>query len=540
MNLSKLFMKITKEMGNNHFFGIPGSGVPLDLMDNGREIGVNFVNVAHESSAAIAAGTYGLVNKTAGLALAVKGVGAANLVGGIANAYFERLPVVCVCETTPNYSYENEMVQHTDHKKMMGTLTKMMTTISTDNPSKTILDSYNIASSDIEGPVLIDFPSDIGLADIEESIYEKKNNNYKKVNEDLNKKIINIINSSKKPLVVVGDGVRKSEAIKELLIFVKKINPAVLSSMKARGVYNENEQNWLGVMTDFNENQNTHTGSVISKSDLIINIGVDQMMTHAPWPKGKKDIIEIVSSNQEKTISNDPLITYAGDIKEILNNITNGVKNNGWGNEELKDINNNLLDRFTRPPDARFTAHDIFDICKDVLPENSNVYTETGAHIRLMEQTWKFDQPLKFFGTSGGRTMGLMIPSFIGGVLGTNNDIPSIGIGADGSTLMRLGEFETINRAKIKWPLVIINDGALGTMKYRQGFRGYKDYGLDLTMVDFSKTAKSCGLNGETVDSPEDFKKVLINSLKKEKTVVIDARIDPDAYQDNFGGTIGD
>ena len=540
MNLSKLFMKITKEMGNNHFFGIPGSGVPLDLMDNGREIGVNFVNVAHESSAAIAAGTYGLVNKTAGLALAVKGVGAANLVGGIANAYFERLPVVCVCETTPNYSYENEMVQHTDHKKMMGTLTKMMTTISTDNPSKTILDSYNIASSDIEGPVLIDFPSDIGLADIKESIYEKKNNNYKKVNEDLNKKIINIINSSKKPLVVVGDGVRKSEAIKELLIFVKKINPAVLSSMKARGVYNENEQNWLGVMTDFNENQNTHTGSVISKSDLIINIGVDQMMTHAPWPKGKKDIIEIVSSNQEKTISNDPLITYAGDIKEILNNITNGVKNNGWGNEELKDINNNLLDRFTRPPDARFTAHDIFDICKDVLPENSNVYTETGAHIRLMEQTWKFDQPLKFFGTSGGRTMGLMIPSFIGGVLGTNNDVPSIGIGADGSTLMRLGEFETINRAKIKWPLVIINDGALGTMKYRQGFRGYKDYGLDLTMVDFSKTAKSCGLNGETVDSPEDFKKVLINSLKKEKTVVIDARIDPDAYQDNFGGTIGD
>ena len=540
MNLSKLFMKITKEMGNNHFFGIPGSGVPLDLMDNGREIGVNFVNVAHESSAAIAAGTYGLVNKTAGLALAVKGVGAANLVGGIANAYFERLPVVCVCETTPNYSYENEMVQHTDHKKMMGTLTKMMTTISTDNPSKTILDSYNIASSDIEGPVLIDFPSDIGLADIKESIYEKKNNNYKKVNEDLNKKIINIINSSKKPLVVVGDGVRKSEAIKELLIFVKKINPAVLSSMKARGVYNENEQNWLGVMTDFNENQNTHTGSVISKSDLIINIGVDQMMTHAPWPKGKKDIIEIVSSNQEKTISNDPLITYAGDIKEILNNITNGVKNNGWGNEELKDINNNLLDRFTRPPDARFTAHDIFDVCKDVLPENSNVYTETGAHIRLMEQTWKFDQPLKFFGTSGGRTMGLMIPSFIGGVLGTNNDVPSIGIGADGSTLMRLGEFETINRAKIKWPLVIINDGALGTMKYRQGFRGYKDYGLDLTMVDFSKTAKSCGLNGETVDSPEDFKKVLINSLKKEKTVVIDARIDPDAYQDNFGGTIGD
>ena len=109
MKISKLFMKIAKENSIDHFFGIPGSGVPLDLMDSGREIDLHFVNVAHESTAAIAAGTYGLIKNSSGLSLAVKGVGAANLTGGIANAYFERMPVVAVCETTPNYSYENEM-----------------------------------------------------------------------------------------------------------------------------------------------------------------------------------------------------------------------------------------------------------------------------------------------------------------------------------------------------------------------------------------------------------------------------------------------
>ena len=310
--------------------------------------------------------------------------------------------------------------------------------------------------------------------------------------------------------------------------------------MKARGVYKESQNNWLGVMTDFNENNNTHTGSAINNSDLIINVGVDQMMTHSPWPKNKKKIIEIISTQQNKTISNDPMITYSGDIKEILKSLINNVTSKGWATEEFKNINNKLKSRFSRPQNAKFTAHDIFDICKTELPPDSNVFTETGAHIRLMEQTWTFDRPLKFFGTSGGRTMGLMIPSFIGGVLATDNKTPSIGIGADGSTLMRLGEFETINRSNLKWPIVIINDGALGTMKYRQGFRGYKDYGLDLTMVDFAKTAKSCGLNGETVDNPEDFKKVLSMSLKSDKTYIIDARIDPNAYQDNFGGTIGD
>ena len=489
MKLSKLFMKLAKEMENNHFFGIPGSGVPLDLMDNGKDLGVQFINVAHESSAAISAGTYGLIKGSAGVALAVKGVGAANLVGGIANAYFERLPVICVCETTPKYSYENEMVQHTDHFKMMSHLTKGMDTISTDNPSKTIRDSFKLASSGIEGPVLIDFPSDLGLSDVEETIYN--------------------------------------------------LNAAVLSSMKARGVYKENRKNWLGVITDYNENLNTHTGSVISKADLIINIGVDQMMTHSPWPKGKKKIIEIIN-NQRKTISNDPAVICDGNIKDILKALSNEASSEGWKDSEFDEINNRLNDRFSRPGKAKFTAHDIFEICKEELPANSNIYTETGAHIRLMEQTWKFDEPLKFFGTSGGRTMGLMIPSFIGGVLATDNNIPSIGIGADGSTLMRLGELETINRSNIKWPIIIINDGALGTMKYRQGFRGYEDYGLDLTLVDFAKTAQSCGLNGEKVDNPEDFKKILGKSLNSDKAFVIDARIDPDAYQDNFGGTIGD
>ena len=539
MKLSKLFMKLAKEMENNHFFGIPGSGVPLDLMDNGKDLGVQFINVAHESSAAISAGTYGLIKGSAGVALAVKGVGAANLVGGIANAYFERLPVICVCETTPKYSYENEMVQHTDHFKMMSHLTKGMDTISTDNPSKTIRDSFKLASSGIEGPVLIDFPSDLGLSDVEETIYNLNENNSNKLDFDSINKIKALLNNSKKPLVIVGDGVRKDNAINELISFIDNLNAAVLSSMKARGVYKENRKNWLGVITDYNENLNTHTGSVISKADLIINIGVDQMMTHSPWPKGKKKIIEIIN-NQRKTISNDPSVICDGNIKDILNALSNEASSEGWKDSEFDEINNRLNDRFSRPGKAKFTAHDIFEICKEELPANSNIYTETGAHIRLMEQTWKFDEPLKFFGTSGGRTMGLMIPSFIGGVLATDNNIPSIGIGADGSTLMRLGELETINRSNIKWPIIIINDGALGTMKYRQGFRGYEDYGLDLTLVDFAKTAQSCGLNGEKVDNPEDFKKILGKSLNSDKAFVIDARIDPDAYQDNFGGTIGD
>lgn len=542
MNLSELFMKIAKEMKNDHFFGIPGSGVPLDLMDSGKNIDLHFINVAHESTAAIAAGTYGLIKESAGLCLGVKGVGAGNLAGGAANAYFERMPVVCVCETTPNYSYENEMVQHADHKGLMKSVTKSMLTLSKDNPNQLIRDAFNTSIDGMPGPVLIDFPSDMGLMEAEDTKYNQTEKTIKSPGRYDSEiiKTISLINNSKKPMILIGDGVRKDKAMTQVVNFAEKIGAGVLSTMKARGVFPENHERWVGVSTAYGEGNNSRPNILTSGSDLIILIGADQMMTHVPWPKGEINSVEIISSQESKTLSSDPKEICKGNIREIVQMLMDSKEKTGWKIDEINQIYKNTDSRFSRPDNAIFAVQDIIEISKEILPKDGLLFTETGAFIALLENTWKFDDPLKYFGTSGGRTMGLMIPSYIGGSLATNNEIPLIGIGADGSTLMRLGEFETIKRSNLKWPIIIINDAALGTMKYRQGFRGYDDYGLDLEMVDFAGVAKSCGLNGETANNPEDFRKVLRTSFNSEVTTVIDARIDARIYQDNFGGTIGD
>ena len=540
MKISELLMKIAKEHSIDHFFGIPGSGVPLDLMDSGRKIGLDFINVAHESTAAIAAGTYGLLKNTAGLCLAVKGVGAANLTGGVGNAYFERMPVVCVCETTPNYSYDNEMVQHADHYGMMNSVTKNMVTISKSNPGKTIRDAFITSMANRPGPVLINFPSDIGLTEIKDRKEKGSIPNIVIPSENPNiNKLVETINNSKKPAVIIGNDVKTDDAIQESIKFAEKCGGGVLATMKARGVFPENHRRWVGVTTGFGS-RNTKQGDLMLNSDLIILIGVDQMMTHTPWPRNTVRTVEIVSNPNFKTMSADPIVTFSGNLKSTLGELIDKVENPGWSVQELTALIKNLESRFKRPPKALFAAQDIIEISKETLPEDGLLFTETGAFIALLENTWKFDKPLRFFGSSGGRTMGLMIPSFIGGSLSTNNSIPSIGIGADGSTLMRMGEFETIKRCNLRWPIIIINDAALGTMKYRQGFREYPDYGLDLTMVNFAEIAKSCGLNGITVSSPESFRDALNKSFKEKITTVIDARIDAKIYQDNFGLTIGD
>jgi len=134
--------------------------------------------------------------------------------------------------------------------------------------------------------------------------------------------------------------------------------------------------------------------------------------------------------------------------------------------------------------------------------------------------------------------MGLTLPAILGAKL-ARPETPMVGIGANGSALMRLGELEVFARTGVSAPLVILNDHALGTMKSRQQFRGMTDYGLDLHPVDLAGIARASGLNGVVVETPEEYDNELKKALESNRTTLIDARVDPLAYQESFAATLG-
>ena len=156
----------------------------------------------------------------------------------------------------------------------------------------------------------------------------------------------------------------------------------------------------------------------------------------------------------------------------------------------------------------------------------------------MLEHLWPVDRPGTYLGTSGGRTMGLMIPAALGARM-ADSERPMVGMGADGSLLMRLGELEVFARTGTAIPLVIVNDRSLGTMKSRQRSRGFTDFGLDLHAVDFAAIARACGLRGVVATTPEAFRKELSEAMAAKVTTVIDAKVDPEPYHASFAPTIG-
>ena len=534
MTIAQQIVAEAREHGLRHFFGNPGGGVSLDIIEAGCQTGMEFVPVAHESSSAIIAGYYGLIKGTAGLAVVIRGVGAGNLVGGIVNAHFERLPVVTVCEANPISWGDWCGVQHCDQGKLFAAAAKYQADLGAATADEVLRYAFRVAAEGRPGPVVLSFPGD---ADKSRGSPPSLNGGPPCVAQDSGdlQSAREFLVRCVRPVVIAGADIIRARATSELRHMVEAAGAAVLVTMDARGVFPESHPRWAGVLKGMFQ-ANVIETDILQHADGVLIAGADAMMMHSPWTP---DITacELTARPDCPPLHPHPAVRVSGDLKLMLRDLAPSPRQ-GFEEYEVQRLRCNILQHFQRPTHARLAAQDIIGITRRLLPADGILFSETGVYINMLEHLWPVEKPGTYFGTSGGRTMGLTLPAVIGARL-ADPVTPIVGIGGNGSLLMPLGELETMARTRVALPLVIVNDQALGTIKWRQRARGFVDHGLDLHPIDFVSIAEACGLRGVVVHTPEEFESALGAALRCGRTTLIDARVDPAAYQDSFGPTIG-
>ena len=542
MTIAEMIVDKAKSVGLSHYFGLPGSGALMDIMEAGRKAGVEFVTVAHESSAAIAAAYYGHMRGTAGLAMAIKGPGAGNLAGGAVTAFFERMPAVCLCDSV---IVDRPMAQICDHQALFHAVTKGYMRLSKESATEDMARAFSLAADGRPGPVMVDLPAQLAAescgAASDGPIGSGAPGILSPSQEQPKTEALaaagRFLDSISRPVIIAGADVYRDGAVAELKRIADSLKAAVLVTFEARGVLPENDPRFAGVYTGL-PSPNILGNRVLSEADGVLLIGVDSIMTETLWNK-TLPTCELVSRAGYSTLTDKPKARVDGNIKSALNALPAPDKTEGFSTALIAELRQEAGRRFVRPPAAKLAAQDIIETARALLPEDGVLVSETGIFVLMLEQLWPVPAPNTFFGTTAGRTMGLMLPAILGAKM-AQPDIPMVGIGANGSSLMRLGELEVFSRAGIAVPLIIVNDGCLGTIKSRQKTRQLPPYSLDLHPVDFAGVARSCGLNGVIVQTAEEFRTELARAFEADKTTVIDARVDTQAYQDSFGPTIGD
>ena len=521
--------------GLGHFFGLPSSGVLLELLEAGRRCGVDFVSSAHESSGAISAAYYGYFKGCAGLAIGIQGPGAGNMASGAVNAQYERKPVVCVCECPAAGDYGN-WGQQGDHRAMFKSAVRARWRIDAENTAQAAYEAFRQAGQLRLGPVLLELPRNLGQSEGNATWTPVADVPLTDPDPRALDALVEMVASFRRPVIIAGDDVRRAGLIPQLAALAAVLKAAVLVTMDARGVYDETDPRF-GCVYIGTQPPHALYRSFLQEADGVLIVGADGRMKEARWDVDVP-VAELVVAAEFPALSDAPWLRVDGCLAPSLARLAALDNEKGFPVEQIAELRRGVHSRFVRPAEARLAVNDLIAIAREQLPDDGLVFAETGVFQSMLEHSWPVRVPDTFFGSTVGRTMGLTIPALLGARLACPQR-PMLGFTTDGSALMRLGDLETMARAGAAAPLIVANDGALGTIRAQQRYKGLDDYGLALSMVDFAAVAQAVGLHGVRVDTPEGFAVALREALVAERATVIDARVDPQAYRDSFMATTG-
>lgn len=532
MSLHPLEIKIDNEVAEalkranvTYLFGIPGGGTSIDLIESCNEVGIPFVLVQHETSAAIMAVVCAELTNSCGACISIMGPGAINLASGAGYAFWERHPLLCFTESYGLAKAPKMSIQRMDHAQMFSAFSKGSVILSNNDPGKQIDDSISLAISERPGPVHVDFPMDT-------SVNPEVNSEYiptevKTFNGDLDA-IANAIKNAKKPLLVVGPVVQRVGANDQLLALAEKLQVAVMVTSKARGVISEDNPLFVGIMSGVYQ-ADTFEGRIVDQSDLVLAVGLDRMELLSPWSYTQPLIaLDSIDVPADETVGT-PLFTASGPIGDMLEYIENtSQQRKCWDVSAIEDFWNDAM-KTLRATDSTLNAASLLHHARKIAPEDAIVSTEAGVYGRVNLYVWKVYDSETYFDSSGANTMGYSIPAALASSL-VRPSQKSIALVGDAGFLMRVSELETAARLKLSPVIIIFDDGTLGMIRIKQRAKEYAREGVDLAQTDFVRLAQSFGGIGWEVRTLEEFDTAFEKALSSDKLTVIDARLDPDVY----------
>lgn len=541
---SQVIIEVLKELGVDTVFGIPGGAV-IPLYDALYDSDIKHILATHEQMAAHMADGYARVTGRVGVCFATSGPGATNLVTGIANAYMDSIPVVAITGQVPTNLIGKDSFQEVDITGITMPVTKHNFIVkSPDKLADTIREAFLIASTGRPGPVLVDIPKDMQIADIN---YVKRKDFYvesvkAQVNERDLKNAAELIINSERPVIFAGGGVIWADASRNLIEFSKKAHIPVASSLMGLGCFPEDHELSLGLI---GMHGSRYANMAIYKSDLVIAIGSrfsDRVAGKAGGlaPNAKVIHIDIDPAEIGKNIDVDvPLI---GDVKEVLGLLTQRIpeiKREEWMQElsKLREKNG-----FKYKDDDVLRPQWIVEKIQQLSNDDLIISTEVGQNQMWAAQYYKFKEPRTFVTSGGLGTMGFGLPAAIGSQVG-RPDKRVVNIAGDGSIRMNIHALETAAIYNIPVITVLFNNQTLGMVRQWQNLLYNKRFSeTDLNAnLNFANLANAFGVEGIRVKTKEEFEYAFKKAYCEKRPFMIECIIDKDEMVLPFipaGGTV--
>jgi acetolactate synthase-1/2/3 large subunit len=537
-------LKALEQEGVEVIFGIPG-GASMPLYDPLVDASsIRHILCRHEQGAGHAAEGYAWATGRVGVCMATSGPGGTNLVTPIADAKMDSVPIVAITGQVPTPVVGNDAFQEADITGITMPITKHNFLVK--DPAliaETVREAFHIASTGRPGPVLIDLPKDVLLAETTWSWPERINlPGYKPTTKGNQRQVVEavkLILAAERPVLYVGGGVIKADAHEELARLATAGKLPVVTTLMARGVFPDSHELCLG-MPGMHGNYTAVTS--LQRADLLVALGTrfDDRVTGklaAFAPNAKVIHVDIDPAEIGKNrVADVPIV---GDCKDVIAKMAaelearqaeHGVPDRSAWLDQLADWQRRFPYRYDQSPDGPIKPQYCVERLRAFADDETIVVSGVGQHQMYASQFWRFEHPRHWINSGGLGTMGFAVPAALGAKVG-RPDARVVAIDGDGCFQMTAQELATSTTEKIPFVTAILNNGYLGMVRQWQELffdERYSGVYLDPDVPDYVKLAEAYGAVGLRAESPDEVDAVIEKAYSiEDRSVVIDFRVDP-------------
>lgn len=469
-----------KQEGVEAVFGIPGGAV-LDIYKDLYHAPFEFFLTRHEQGAAHMADGYARATGKVGCCLVTSGPGATNTVTGLATAYIDSVPMVCITGQVPLNMIGNDAFQEADITGITRPVTKHNYLVrDVDDLPRIIAEAFYIARTGKPGPVLVDIPKDVQRALTRAATpAEVKIRSYNPTTEGHPRQIAKLaeaINAAERPLLYVGGGVILSNAAAELTALASQARLPVTTTLLGLGSFPETDSLALRMLGMHGA---PAANLAVQACDLLVSVGArfDDRVTGRVAdfaPNAKIAHIDIDPSAISKSVEVD--IPVVGDARQILAELLPLIETRERSDwlKKLGAWQAEYPFSYDQDP-AKLMPQYVIEQIYNLTKGNAIITTEVGQHQMWAAHFYKYTKPRTFISSGGLGTMGFGLPASIGAQVGCR-DRQVVNIAGDGSIQMNFQELVVAVEHNLPVKIVVLNNTYLGMVRQWQEMFYQKEY----------------------------------------------------------------
>lgn len=538
MKVTDYIVEFLQRKGIHDFFGYQGTMIAHLVDSIEKNPNTRSHSSYNEQGASFAACGYAQAGEKCACAYATSGPGAANLISGIADAYFDSLPVIFLTGQLNTYEYSGipglrqQGFQEIDIVAMTRPVTKYAVQIREDEDIvKELNKAWHIANTGRKGPVLIDLPMNIQRGDVKNPVYEmsleemgleaaKPENVNPEETEaasvfadaaDCAAAIRDALQEAKRPVIMLGHGVSDKAVREELFALARQWKiPVITSVLEMSALSWDDPLNFGCIGGAYGHRYANMIAN--AKSDLLICLGISlctrQIGTKVhEFAKGAKIIrADIDQYNLQRNIHENgtnelKFCVDAADVIHILAGWTGNLDFTEWLSV-CTDIRSSLRAVDDAIPE-RYPNRMIADL-SDLLSDTSAVAIDVGQHMVWSYQSFHNQKNQKLLFSGGHGAMGYALPAAIGAHYATGKPVACIC--GDGAFQMNIQELEWVKRENLPITMIVMNNHALGMIRHLQ--RDYFEQvyadtaeGTGFSSCNFAEVARAYGLTSTCMEA---------------------------------------